>query len=110
MTNDTAAVSCIQVIRVSSEDLAAETWHHAFTDVVGRGVVRVALDLSKVTSLGPLQLARLLQLTRRLREAGGDLRLFALQPRARLLLTTVVPRDTFSMDESEDAALEALRR
>lgn len=105
MTNDTAAASRVRVLRASSEDLAAETWHQAFTEAVGQGVVHVALDLSRVTSLGPLQLARLLQLTRRLRESGGDLRLFGLQPRARLLLTTVVPEGTVSLHDTEAEAV-----
>lgn len=108
MTREPEVASCPQVIRTSAADLASETWHHPFTDVVGRGVVRMALDLSEVETLGTLQFARLSQLTRQLRRTGGDLHLFALRPHARRLLTTTVPGGTFSIYDSEEEAVSAL--
>jgi len=93
------------VLRVTASYLAGDGWRDTVDTLLAERTSRVAADMSRVEAAGSLALVNLLWALRKLRRAGGDLRLFAVPSRMANLIRELGLEGVLRCHESEQAAV-----
>ncbi len=80
---------------------------HAIHDLIGRGRVKIVVDLGGVTHIDSSGIGMLAAKLKTVRESGGDLRLLNLTRRSQRILGMMKLTTTFEMFEDEAAAVQS---
>lgn len=97
--------SLVQVLCLTESDLRGDDWAGTIEALVAAGTPRVVANVSEAELQRSLPFARLVWGIKRLRQAGGDLRLFDVPHRARRLLDAFESEGVFRCYATEAEAV-----